>query len=646
MSRGSKRWLFSAAVGMALTLPGALVAGGTGTPTASASESDDDSVQYDYDTGERITEAQGALGATDGFQPLARVVDNAYTYTVRLVASSRVEKYRPIVQDVVNELNAAGFAKLTVAAGQISGADVKKTVPLHEIYFDAAAQSPCAGRVAGCATTWQSYRATGSDFIAASAKIFVLPVVDSYSAIDKRHVVAHEFGHALGLDHFASTYKGFYQVMHPSSYDASTFQAGDRAGLAYLGRDIRPLGTIDSATVPAAGKVRVTGWAYDPDQYDAATVRLMIDGTAAKTKKTDVLREDVNKAKGLPAGTARGFDITVDASTGPHVVCMTALDVPRSDYAPIGTCRALTATGAIATDRIQGTDRYKTAAAVSRTVFPASAPVVVVASGESFADGLAAGPVASKLGGPLLLTQASKLPAATSAEISRLKPQTIVVAGGPSAIGDATVAQLQKLAKTVTRVGGADRYDTSRRLAAYAFPAASAIYVASGNAFPDALAAGAAAAVAGGPVLLVNGTAQSADAATLATVKAITPTRARVAGGSTVVADGILAGIKSLVTDTRRVSGSDRYSTAVAISADAFPNKVDRASVASGLDFPDGMVSAPLAARGGSPVYLSNGTCLTRQVLGELSRLDAKKLTLLGSTGVLAASVASVQICD
>ncbi len=72
------------------------------------------------------------------------------------------------------------------------------------------------------------------------------------------------------------------------------------------------------------------------------------------------------------------------------------------------------------------------------------------------------------------------------------------------------------------RLSGADRYATAAAVSAASFsPGVPVAYVATGANFPDALAAGAAAAERGGPVLLVTGSAIPAStAAELATTSA------------------------------------------------------------------------------------------------------------------------------
>src|SRR5207244_3788041 len=85
-------------------------------------------------------------------------------------------------------------------------------------------------------------------------------------------------------------------------------------------------------------------------------------------------------------------------------------------------------------DHHAGDDRYATAAAVSEASFAAGVPVAYVATGSGFADALAAGPVAAADGGPILLVDRDTIPAATGAELDRLRPQRIVVLGGTAVV--------------------------------------------------------------------------------------------------------------------------------------------------------------------------------------------------------------------
>ena len=135
----------------------------------------------------------------------------------------------------------------------------------------------------------------------------------------------------------------------------------------------------------------------------------------------------------------------------------------------VGVAGVTPATAAVVS-RTAGVDRYDTAAAVSRNTYPGGAAVAYVTSGTGFADALAAGPVAARGNGPVLLTEAASLPATTAAELDRLGTTQIVIVGGASAVSDGVAASLAAYG-TVTRIAGSDRYDTAGALSRAAFPA-------------------------------------------------------------------------------------------------------------------------------------------------------------------------------
>jgi hypothetical protein len=102
----------------------------------------------------------------------------------------------------------------------------------------------------------------------------------------------------------------------------------------------------------------------------------------------------------------------------------------------------ITAGGAKVT-RLQGPNRYETAAAVSRYTFPNGAPVVVVASGVNFPDALVAAPFGVR--GPILLTETDRLPISTATEIRRLKPKEIIIVGGLGVVSQSVENELNSL---------------------------------------------------------------------------------------------------------------------------------------------------------------------------------------------------------
>ena len=197
-------------------------------------------------------------------------------------------------------------------------------------------------------------------------------------------------------------------------------------------------------------------------------------------------------------------------------------------------------------DRIAGTDRYDTAAQISKSVFSASTTLVYVATGENFPDALAAGAAAGLKNAPVLLTAFGSLPSATRGELNRLKPDEIIVLGGTAAVSSIVEGQLKAYASKVRRLSGIDRYTTAAAISADAFGTNVPVaYVATGENFPDALAAAAAAGFRSGPVLLTKSTGlPSTTAAELGRLK---PAEIVVLGGTGIVSNDVAAKLSNYV---------------------------------------------------------------------------------------------------
>ena len=154
--------------------------------------------------------------------------------------------------------------------------------------------------------------------------------------------------------------------------------------------------------------------------------------------------------------------------------------------------------------RLAGSDRYATAAAVSKATFAAHPAAVYIASGLNFPDALAGAAAAAHVGAPVLLVNGG-IPASTATELKRLVPDAHLRAGrhgvglrrGPD--GPRAVHRQPGPHRSVTRLGGADRYATAVAIAQATYSAGDTLYVANGENFPDALAG----APLGGPLLLV-----------------------------------------------------------------------------------------------------------------------------------------------
>ncbi len=296
----------------------------------------------------------------------------------------------------------------------------------------------------------------------------------------------------------------------------------------------------------------------------------------------------------------------------------------------------------VVVDRIAGADRFEMAVNTSKAGFPDGASTVFVASGAVFPDALSAAPAAAVADAPILLTAAGSLPEVVRAEIARLHPDKIVVVGGVNTVSSAVESALGQIAP-VSRIGGADRFEASRNIAAAAFPDGAPVAVlAAGANFPDALSAGA--AVAGrGPVILVNGGASGLDAATKALLGSLGVTEIAIAGGPNSVSTGIQADAAA-ITSTVRLGGADRYAASRSIN-EHFAQSADRVLLATGEKFPDALAGSAFGPKMGAPLFTVPGSCVPAETLAQITALGATKVTLLGGTNSLSEGVESLTAC-
>lgn len=162
--------------------------------------------------------------------------------------------------------------------------------------------------------------------------------------------------------------------------------------------------------------------------------------------------------------------------------------------------------------RLGGSDRYATGDQVARMTLAGLPswgdggvePFVV--RGDAFADALAVAPFAYMFGKPIILVKPDSAPSASIQAFSFCKSDGVFVVGGKAAVSDAALIQLGQGVGLDTiytyRISGADRYETSAKVAtAWGMPFDWA-GLASGANFADALSGGPTMGAYGGPLLL------------------------------------------------------------------------------------------------------------------------------------------------
>jgi putative cell wall-binding protein len=335
-------------------------------------------------------------------------------------------------------------------------------------------------------------------------------------------------------------------------------------------------------------------------------------------------------AGALPGGLALSADGIISGTPNTRGAQSITLEVTDAASAIATETLSLPVSGVAVTD-IAGADRFGTAVAVSQKEFPtaATAGAVVLARSDDYPDALVGAALAASKNAPLLFTTGATLPFATQNEIQRALAigGTVYLLGGTAAIPASIATQLNNLGYAQVRYGGADRFATAVAVAD-ALGDPTTVLLATGTNFPDALAAGPAAAKASGVILLTDGSAMPTETAAYLSVH---PGTVYAVGGPAVAAD----------PSAIAVSGTDRYATAVAVQTQFFTSPTSF-GLASGVTFADALAGGAYLAHTTAPLVLTDPNTLPPST-GAFLTANVSTLTSAAIFGGASAVSAAVQ---
>jgi putative cell wall-binding protein len=290
-----------------------------------------------------------------------------------------------------------------------------------------------------------------------------------------------------------------------------------------------------------------------PDALSSGYLANQVGGGSILLTKRDSLPSATASAM-RELGTRTVFVVGGDAAVSQKVVNQLK-NTPQ--YYPGG--HETIGQGKLHVVRLAGKDRYETnqkvnayAAAMSEDANPvgrthiefgqASKLTALVATGEKFADALAAGPATTGVWDtdgevygnlPLILTRSGELSPAAKEQMKSFGIEQAVVVGGESAVSTATQNAIEAAGADVYRIQGADRYATAAAVADWVtadstpkagvagglgfdeFDESSArSYLATGEKYADALAGAPLAGGSGSPLLLTRSDSLSAPTQT------------------------------------------------------------------------------------------------------------------------------------
>lgn len=387
--------------------------------------------------------------------------------------------------------------------------------------------------------------------------------------------------------------------------------------------------------LPANGEAYARG--YTAGVLDASFTKLELatPTTPPKLFKTGPAAQGIQFYYRAPVVLQPGRDDALIAQDQPSNACQ-----QTSHYA-FGTAPSGTRV-----DRIAGPDRYNTGAAIAGTYAAAGATdTVFIATGVNFPDALAGAAAAGKIRAPVLLVQPNAIPTIVSNQLTRIKPNKIVILGSTGAVSAGVEAQLHAYAPSVSRLGGADRYATAKLVAQTYWPSGSAnVFIATGLDFPDALAAAAIAGKLGAPILLAN-TKPTVPNPTRDALNSMAQGRPKgisniyIAGGTAAVSSGTQSQLSYWSNSVIRYGGVDRFDTAKKIAL-AFAFKgTPIVFVATGLNFPDALAGAAPAGMLGGKILLVTQTQIPRPTVDAINSLRPASDVVLGGTGVISDGV-------
>ncbi len=195
----------------------------------------------------------------------------------------------------------------------------------------------------------------------------------------------------------------------------------------------------------------------------------------------------------------------------------------------------------------------------------------------------------------------------------------------------------------VTRIFGANRYETAALVSSQRVNptppvgGVAAVYVATGENFPDALGGVPAAGKRGASILLVTKNLPIPPA-TQTELNRLNPAKIFLLGGTGVISTAVENQLASDFGTVTRLWGTNRYATAAAVAVNDF-NTAAEVIIATGEGFPDALGGGAAGAHAGDPILLVQKNVLPPETEGQLDRLNPSKIKLLGGIGVISTAV-------
>ena len=389
--------------------------------------------------------------------------------------------------------------------------------------------------------------------------------------------------------------------------------------------------TAQEFTLSLKGEKTLADWSKKKDAYAGAKV-------AVKDAEGNVVAEAVTDKNGVAK-------LTVEKA-GKYSATVTALaDDETASKQFIAPYAEITVKGeekpAVKEEdvRVSGDTRYdtayKNADALKKQLGLEMFDSAVVACGTNYPDALSSAYLAKVKNAPLLLSEAREVNGTVDYIRKNVtKGKTVYLVGG----ADVLPEQIKTILGSdydVKRLEGEDRFLTNLAVLKEANVNNEEVMICSGLGYADALSA----AATGKPVMLVGKALTKEQKAYLA---GINPAKFYIVGGSDVVSDRVKAELETM-RSVERISGEDRYETALNVAKKFFDMTSSTVVIATGDGFADGLVGSVTAIANNAPLLLANRNNI-KGVAEFVKETGAKRSIVMGGADVISNEAVKVMM--
>ena len=389
--------------------------------------------------------------------------------------------------------------------------------------------------------------------------------------------------------------------------------------------------TAQEFTLSLKGEKTLADWSKKKDAYAGAKV-------AVKDAEGNVVAEAVTDKDGIAKLTvekAGKFSATVtaladDETTSKQFIAPYAEITVKGEEKPAVKEEDIRVAGDTRYDTA-----YKNADELKKQLGLEMFDSAVVACGTNYPDALSAGYLAKVKNAPLLLSETREVNGTVDYIRKNVKKgKTVYLIGGSDVLPE-QIKTLLGADYDVKRLEGDDRFLTNLAVLKEANVNSEEIMMCSGFGYADALSA----AATGRPVMLVGRSLTKEQKEFLG---GINPAKFYIVGGSDVVSDSVKAELEA-IRITERISGENRYKTALNVAKKFFDMKSGTVVIANGDGFADGIVAGVTAMANNAPLLLTNRNNL-KGVAKFVKETGAKRSIVMGGAELISNEAVKVMM--